>query len=231
LTPPGPEPKDDASRPEPERAARGAAERGSSIEVLGPAAPGSPRELFVFFTTLALQGFGGVLPVTQHGLVEHKRWLTRENFAELLTVSQVLPGPNVVNLSLVIGDRFFGWRGALAALAGMLTVPLVIVLVLAALYAGVSTRPEAQGAMRGMAAAAAGLVLGSALKLLPALRGHVNGRWLCAATVVGTFAATAIARWPLAWVVLAIGGASFALAWWRSQQARAAVGPRQGPPR
>ena len=73
-----------------------------------------------------------MLAIAQHELVERQRWLTRQQFVEMLSLSQVLPGPNVVNLALMLGDRFFGWRGALAALGGMLLVPLVIVLALTA---------------------------------------------------------------------------------------------------
>ena len=98
------------------------------------AQPSSKKELFVAFTWLALQGFGGVLAVAQRVLCEEKRWLTREQFVETLAVAQVLPGPNVCNLALMVGDRFYGWRGAFAALAGMMAVPLVIVLMLTALY-------------------------------------------------------------------------------------------------
>ena len=88
------------------------------------AQPRSPRELFVTFNRLALQGFGGVLAVAQRELVERERWLSQAEFVEMLAISQVLPGPNVVNLALMLGDRYFGLRGALAALAGMLLVPL-----------------------------------------------------------------------------------------------------------
>ena len=103
-------------------------------------APRSKSELFVAFTWLALQGFGGVLAVAQRELVERLRWLSKEQFVELLSLSQVLPGPNVINLSLMFGDRHFGWRGALTAVAGMLAAPLVIVLALAALYVRSSAR-------------------------------------------------------------------------------------------
>jgi len=92
-------------------------------------APQSPLDLFLSFTVLALQGFGGVLAVVQRELVEKKRWLTREEFVEDWAVAQVMPGPNVINLSLMIGARSFGFVGAMAALAGMLVVPLVVVLV------------------------------------------------------------------------------------------------------
>ena len=76
--------------------------------------PASPWALFVAFSLLALQGFGGVIAIAQRVVVEQRRWLTKTEFLELLAAGQVLPGPNVVNLSLMIGDRFFGWRGALA---------------------------------------------------------------------------------------------------------------------
>ena len=87
--------------------------------------PRSARDLFVSFTWLALQGFGGVLAIVQREMVEKKRWLTPDEFLEDWAVAQVLPGPNVINLALMIGDRYFGLRGAMAAVAGMLAVPLV----------------------------------------------------------------------------------------------------------
>ncbi|RZI89070.1 MAG: chromate transporter, partial [Variovorax sp.] len=97
--------------------------------------PESPRDLFLSFTWLALQGFGGVLAIVQREMVEKKKWLTPDEFLEDWAVAQVMPGPNVINLALMIGDRYFGLRGAVAAVAGMLAVPLVVILVLAVLYA------------------------------------------------------------------------------------------------
>ena len=88
--------------------------------------PTSNKDLFVTFTRMALQGFGGVLPIAQRVLCEQKRWLSKEQFVEILALGQVLPGPNVCNVALMVGDRFFGWRGAFSALAGMMTVPLVV---------------------------------------------------------------------------------------------------------
>src|SRR5471030_361623 len=92
--------------------------------------PTSLFDLFLSFTILALQGFGGVLAVVQREMVERKRWLTQEEFIEEWAVAQIMPGPNVVNLSLMIGSRYYGLRGGLVAPAGMLTVPLLLVLVL-----------------------------------------------------------------------------------------------------
>ena len=113
---------------------------------------------------MALQGFGGVLAVAQLELVDRLRWLTRDEYLEVLSIGQVLPGPNIVNVSLMVGDRFFGLRGAFAALAGMLAVPLAIVLALAAAYGRWAHLPVVAGALRGMGAVAAGLVIATALK-------------------------------------------------------------------
>ena len=168
--------------------------------------PRSRADLFWSFTWLALQGFGGVLAVVQRELVEKKRWMTREQFVEDWAVAQIMPGPNVVNLSLMIGGRCFGLSGALAALAGMLAAPLVVVLLLAALYGSVADTPAAQGALRGMGAVAAGLITATGIKLIAALDKNAMGLAVCIALAVVTFVAIALLRWPLAWVLMGIGG-------------------------
>ncbi|MFB0915679.1 MAG: chromate transporter, partial [Burkholderiaceae bacterium] len=124
-------------------------------------------------------------------------------------------GPNVVNLSMMLGGRFFGWTGALVALAGMLTFPTIVVLVLAALVANVAGHDLAIGAMRGFSAVSAGLIAGAAIRLLPALKGHILGWRICALLAITTFVCIAVLRLPLLWVLVVVGGSSFALAWWR----------------
>mgnify|MGYP001172906696 CR=1 FL=1 len=173
--------------------------------------PTSKTDLFISFSILALQGFGGVLAVVQRELVEKKRWLTRDEFLEDWAVAQILPGPNVVNLSLMIGDRYFGFAGALAALAEMLAFPLVIVLVLAALMGGVSDSALVQGALRGMGAVAAGLIAATGIKLIGALRGNPLGVPVCWTLAVLSFIAIAFLRWPLVAVLFGMG--SLACAW------------------
>ena len=170
------------------------------------ARPASLRELFWAFTWLALQGFGGVLAIVQRELVDKKQWLTREQFVEDWAVAQVLPGPNVVNLSLMIGDRYFGLRGGLVALAGMLALPLVIVLALAVAFAGVADLPQVQGALRGMSAVSAGLIAATGLKLIPALKQNVLSPHIKWALIAMTFVAVALVRVPLIWVLLGLGG-------------------------
>lgn len=167
--------------------------------------PSSLADLFWSFTRLALQGFGGVLAIVQRELVEEKRWLTPEEFMEDWAVAQILPGPNVVNLSMMIGDRYFGWRGALTAVAGMLAFPLLIVLALAALFAGISDSPGVQGALRGMGAVAAGLIAGTGLKLISSLKKNIMGATVCWSLSAITFIAIALLHVPLAWVLLGAG--------------------------
>ena len=168
--------------------------------------PQSLTDLFVSFTLLALQGFGGVLAVVQRELVEKKQWLTREEFLEDWAVAQILPGPNVVNLSLMIGDRYFGLRGALIALAGMLTLPMLVVLAMAIVFAGIGDLPAAQGALRGLGAVAAGLIIATGLKLIAALKENVMGMRTCWAVAALTFVAIALLRVRLLWVLLVLGG-------------------------
>jgi chromate transporter len=126
--------------------------------------------LFWACNWLALQGFGGVLPLAQRELVERHRWVSRERFLELLSLSQVLPGPNIVNLLIMLGYQWFGWRGALASVGGILLAPLVLVLGLAVLAAHWRDQPMVAGGLRGMGVVAAALVLSTAAKLAPGLR-------------------------------------------------------------
>ncbi|MGV3743245.1 MAG: chromate transporter [Burkholderiaceae bacterium] len=177
--------------------------------------PHSLRDLFLTFSMMALQGFGGVLGVGQHELVERKRWLTREQFIEELAVAQIMPGPNIVNLSVMIGARYFGWRGALASLAGMLAFPMIVVLLLAILYAQFAQHPGVAGALRGMGAVAAGLIIASGLRLLPTLRQNALGRG--ASYLFGGLCLLAVAgmRWPLVYVLPVLGALACTLAYLR----------------
>jgi chromate transporter len=179
--------------------------------------PESLTDLFVSFSLLALQGFGGVMAVVQREFVEKKRWLTAEEFIEDWAVAQVMPGPNVINLSLIIGGRHFGLKGAMAALAGMLAAPLLIVLALALIYAQFASRPEVAGALRGMGAVAAGLIGATALKLTKALKTNVLGwRW-CAAFGLVSLVAIAALRVPLVYVIFGLGGLACTLAYRKLQ--------------
>ena len=186
--------------------------------------PASLAALFWAISGIALQGFGGVLAVVQRELVEKKQWLTIEEFVEDWAVSQIMPGPNVVNLALIIGDRYFGWRGALAALAGMLTIPLIVVMALTIGLAGIGHLPAVQGALRGMGAVSAGLIAGTGIRLVPALRSNAMGTWACALTAGLVFTAIAFLKVPLAWTLLGIGLPAF---FWALHRIRTLPPPAQ----
>lgn len=141
------------------------------------------------------------------------RFFINQEFVEDWAVAQVLPGPNVVNLSIMVGERHFGWRGAGAALAGMLALPLVLVLAVALVYAHWAQHPAVAGALRGMGAVAAGLVAGTGLKLMAALRQHPLGLLPSAALAGATFVAMAWLRVPLPWMLLVLGSLACVLTW------------------
>ncbi|MGQ0597497.1 chromate transporter [Aquabacterium sp.] len=185
------------------------AEQGKGGDEAGLDRPHSLWHLFVAFSALAMQGFGGVIAVAQRELCERRRWLTPQDFVELLSGAQVLPGPNVCNLSLMIGDRFFGWRGALVALAGMIAAPMALMLALAWLLGEAANVGHAQDVIRhalgGIAAVAAGQIIGTVLKLAAPVKDHVLGWPACVALAALAFSMMAWLHWPLVWVLLGLG--------------------------
>ena len=175
-------------------------------------APPTLAELFVAFSIVSLSGFGGVLAWSRRMLVEIKGWMTAEEFNDAYALCQMLPGPNVVNLSVVFGSRIRGASGAAVALLGLMGPPVAIVSLLgAALRALRRDRGRARRAC-GIAAAAAGLVIGTAAKMAqPLFRGGLNAAPFVALI---TFVAIGVLRWPLHWVLLVMLPLSIAVAWW-----------------
>ena len=107
--------------------------------------PHSRSELFWAFTWLALQGFGGVLPVAQRELVEKRAWYSEQEFLEEWAIAQVMPGPNIINLAIIYGSRHFGFSGALTAVAGMLLFPMLVLIVIAILSLNYGDQPLVTG--------------------------------------------------------------------------------------
>ncbi len=133
-----------------------------------PAASPSQAALFSTFLKIGLSGFGGVLPFARRALVEKKRWLSEAEFAELLSLGQSLPGPNIVNLVVMLGYRHHGVLGALNCVAAILFAPMVVVLLLVNVYAEYANVPWVQRMMAGIAAAAAGLILTMGVRMIRA---------------------------------------------------------------
>ncbi|MEE3502069.1 chromate transporter [Acidiphilium acidophilum] len=136
------------------------------VDVAPQASPDrlSRSALFNGFFIAGLSGFGGVLPFARRIIVERKRWLTDAEFADLFSLCQFLPGPNIVNLAAAFGARHRGASGALAAMGGLLAAPITIVILLGLLFERYGRLPDVHHGLEGLAAAAAGLILATALE-------------------------------------------------------------------
>ena len=169
--------------------------------------------MFFGFCLIGLSGFGGVLPWARRYIVERYRWLAPAEFAELLGLCQIMPGPNVMNLSVCLGARFQGWRGAVVAPLGMLLAPLLIVLALGLAYLRYGELTAIQAMLRGISAVGAGLILAAGLKMLWEYRRQP----LAIVLVACAFGAVAILRLPMLPVVALLLPAGIAIAWWRKK--------------
>lgn len=182
----------------------------STAVPLDRARPG-PLALFTAFLTVGLSGFGGVLPFARRMLVERRAWMDEAAFNETLALCQTLPGPNIVNVSVVVGRRFAGAAGALAAVTGLMAAPMAIVLALAELYLRYGTSGRGRALIAGLGAAAAGLVAATGAKMVrPAIK---RGAAPAAVFMVLVFAAVGLLRLPLIWVMAALAPFSIGLSW------------------
>jgi len=160
----------------------------------------SRTDLFRGFFKIGLLGFGGIAPWARHVIVEERAWLGDAEYAALLGIGQVLPGPNTMNTAVMIGDRFQGPIGALLCLLGLMAMPLVILIGLASVYARFESVPMVGGAVAGAAAGAAGLVIGTGLKMARQLRPTP----LAVLFGIYTFLAVGVLQWPLIGVVAVV---------------------------
>ena len=167
--------------------------------------------LFGAFLRVGLSGFGGVLPFARRMLVEQQRWLTDTEFAEVLSLSQFLPGPNIVNVSVIIGRRFDGPLGAIAATSGLMLMPMVIVLILATAFAQFAQYEVVRGICNGISSAASGLILAMAIRLM---RGVRDGAWQIGVGVI-IFVCIGLLRLPLLWTLAVVAPAALGIAWLR----------------
>jgi chromate transporter len=171
----------------------------------------SKRELFWGFMQLSMIAFGGVLPLARRMLVEQRRWLTSEEFTEVLGLCQFLPGGNIINLSVAVGMRFRGPAGACVALLGLITVPTIVVVMLGVVYDRYRDDPHIQHLFAGLAAAAAGLMIAMGLKMAKALRGNLLGMLVA----LLSFVVIALVRVPLLYGMVALTLIGIAVAAWR----------------
>ena len=169
----------------------------------------SPFDLFWTFTRISLSGFGSVMPSARQTLVHQRGWVDDRAFAELLAIGQILPGPNICNIAVIIGYRYGGLAGAVAALAGLIGAPFVIVLLLGALYHRFGELAAVRGALNAMSAVAAGLVIATGIKLAQGQPRRVRG------LVFGllAFLAVSVLHWPLGWTMLVLVPSALFVEW------------------
>ena len=201
-----------------------------------------PAQLFLAFSSLALSGFGGVLPFAYRALVEKRRWLDSREFASLLAIAQVMPGPTICNLSVMIGQRDAGFAGACAALAGMVLGPSCIVIALGIAWQHYGELAAVKEGLHGMSSVAIGLILATAVKMgvnlfkpdpEPVVARPVPGTRSASDPIAGVtpkpywtgarlvqmglcalgFVGVGLLRWPLAAVVAGLAPIAVGLSW------------------
>jgi chromate transporter len=174
-----------------------------SVPASNPAATAAAPtifELFWVFARISIAGFGGVLIWTRRAIVDEHRWMTAEEFNETFALCHFLPGPNVVNLTVVFGSRFRGIAGGLAAFVGLLGPPVVIVTILAALYSRFGDVEALRRILAGISCAAVGLLLSVICRMMLPL---IKKRDVVALSLLAAvFVAVGVARLPLPIVIL-----------------------------
>ncbi len=193
-----------ADSPEPDAAA---APPATPVAPLQLAVVPSRRALFLAFLQIGVSAFGGALPWGRRVLVEDRKWLDDKAFTEIVTVCQAVPGPNMVNLSVFMGTRYHGIVGALIAFAGIVVVPLCILLALNAVYHAFSHLPQVKSGMTGMAAAATAYLFYMSIKMGGSFWKRPFGILLCAAASALAF----VAHWHMALVLLVCGAVGVVL--------------------
>ena len=182
-----------------------------------PVPPGLTA-LFAAFAKISLSGFGGVLVFARRAIVDEHRWMTAEEFNETYALCHFLPGPNIVNLSVVFGARFRGVAGGAAAFAGLVGPPMALVTILAALYAHFGEVDALRRSLAGVACAAAGLLISAVFRMMtPLLKKREILFLLMMATV---FVAIGLVRLPLPWVLLVAAPVSIAISYTKKRSAQ-----------
>jgi chromate transporter len=165
-----------------------------------PSTPPGLIALFVAFARMSLAGFGGVLVFARRAIVEEHRWMSAEEFNETFALCHFLPGPNIVNLSVVFGSRFRGLLGACAAFGGLVGPPVVVVTILAVLYARFGEVDALRRILAGVSCAAVGLLISVVFRMMMPL---VKKRDLIGMVMlVAVFIAIGVLRLPLPTVLL-----------------------------
>ena len=174
----------------------------------------SRLDIFAGFFLIGMFGFGGIAAAMHHVIVERRRWLNDQDYASVLGLGQVLPGANLVNMATIVGDRFQGFIGAVLALAGLIFMPIVILVGLATVYDQFASNPDVIAATKAAAAAAVGLMFGTAYKIGKTI---VTTRWALLFALL-SFVSIGFLRLPLVGTLLVLGPIAVAVSFWRSER-------------
>jgi chromate transporter len=167
-------------------------------------------EMFMGFAEMGLCGFGGVATIARYIIVEKRRWMSEHDYAQLLGMGQILPGGNIINMTVMFGDRFHGPLGSVIALSGLMIMPMIILLALTVIYDAFASNPDVHAATIGAGAAAAGLVMGMGLKMGRGLKlgpAHLG-------FAIATFVAMGLLRLPFVATILVLAPLCIAATWW-----------------
>ena len=188
----------------------------STPETPAAGAPPTLLQLSTAFCLISLAGFGGVLYWSRRMMVERRKWMTPDEFNEAYALCNFLPGPNIVNFSVVFGRRMGGTAGAIVALASLLGPPFALVILFGLLYALYGNIPALQRMFAGVAAAAAGLTISTAIKMAEPLFRQRPSRpqFAAIATALAALLSVGVWRWPMYFVLPTLIPLSIALGWW-----------------
>ncbi|WP_431281719.1 chromate transporter [Humitalea sp. 24SJ18S-53] len=175
--------------------------------------PPRPIDLLLAYAKASCLGFGGANVWCRRVIVEERRWMTERDYAEVLGIGQVLPGPNVGNAAVMIGRRFCGAWGAIAGSVGLYGPPLLALMAFALAWDRFSAVPGVAAFMHGVAAAAAGLVIGNAARQA----GRLGLTWDLLALLALAAIAAAFWQLPLLLILAVVGPAGIAAVVWRGR--------------
>ena len=183
----------------------------SSDGAPAPAPVATHAQLFLLFTKVALSGFGGTMAWAHRELVHERGWMSDEEFTEMLSISQFVPGPNIANVAIYVGGRFRGWTGALTAELGLMWGPVTLLILFGMLYDRYGALPTVSGALAGVTAAAMGLFIAMGVSMMRPLR----RRPVDLAIVAAAFVLVSLLNASLITTILVLAPISIAIAWFR----------------
>jgi len=171
----------------------------------------SCADLALLFARVGLTSFGGGLSAWLYREVVTRRgWLDDGEFLSAMTLGQILPGSNVVNLSVYVGYRLRGAPGSVVAVLALLAPPMILIVLFTSAFSAWIQGAAVHRFLQGVAAAAVGMTASVGLR---AARSVVSApRWPLA-LIVAVFVAVGVLRWPLVPVALAAGAAGLLFSW------------------